>query len=83
MSTDYPYPIVPEDARFLVENNLLTELDVETVPDKPNMRQISREAWEKLELENRPCIWCGRIMEDEVDPNTKDTCLDCTSPQGM
>jgi len=83
MSDIVEYPVTPEDAKWLFEHFMLTEFDIKNVPNEPNMRQISEKAWEKIPLGYRPCTWCGKIMDFQTDPNTKDTCMDCTSPEGL
>lgn len=82
MSLPINFPIKTEALMDLFRHNRLKASTVFPT-DEPGTWEITAKTWKSLAPEDRPCTNCGLIMGYEIDPNTGDTCLDCTSPEGI
>lgn len=81
MTTLLRHPITTAALNELQCRGLVTRNAVRPTEEE-DVFEMTEEAWYKLALENRPCTWCGKLMGYEVDPCTKDLCMDCAHPDG-
>lgn len=81
MALPINFPVTTTAVIWLFRNSKVKAKEIFPT-DEYGIYEMIAKTWNRLDMHDRPCTWCGEIMGYDVDPCSKDLCVDCAHPEG-